>query len=163
MPQVSWENINEGLPDCERSTQRARTMRPAPTAGVPRHVERPRFVREGYIPVGGVSAMLIFVVLLAVAFDYVNGFHDTANATITSVATRGLAPRTAILMATTFNFIGGFAGTAVAKTRPCAMRTSLTVRPSSWRPRGRSWAPPSSGRWLTTGGGRRTPRRGLCG
>lgn len=116
MPQVSWENINEGLPDCERLTQRTRTMRPAPTAGFPRYVERPRFVREGYVPVGGVSAMLILVVLLAIAFDYVNGFHDTANAIATSVATRALAPRTAILMAAAFNFIGGFAGTAVAKT-----------------------------------------------
>ena len=116
MPQVSWENINEGLPDCERLTQRTRTMRPAPAAGFPRYVERPRFVREGYVPVGGVSAMLILVVLLAIAFDYVNGFHDTANAIATSVATRALAPRTAILMAAAFNFIGGFAGTAVAKT-----------------------------------------------
>ena len=60
--------------------------------------------------------MLVFVVLLAIAFDYVNGFHDTANAIATSVATRALAPRYAILMATAFNFIGAFAGTAVAKT-----------------------------------------------
>ena len=64
----------------------------------------------------GVTAMLVFVVLLAVAFDYVNGFHDTANAIATSVATRALSPRQAILMATAFNFIGAFAGTAVAKT-----------------------------------------------
>ena len=60
--------------------------------------------------------MLVIVVLLAVAFDYVNGFHDTANAIATSVATRALSPRNAILMATAFNFIGAFAGTAVAKT-----------------------------------------------
>jgi PiT family inorganic phosphate transporter len=60
--------------------------------------------------------MLVLVVLLAVAFDYVNGFHDTANAIATSVATRALAPRHAILMATAFNFIGAFAGTAVAST-----------------------------------------------
>jgi PiT family inorganic phosphate transporter len=60
--------------------------------------------------------MLVFVVVLAIAFDYVNGFHDTANAIATSVATRALAPRYAILMATAFNFIGAFAGTAVAKT-----------------------------------------------
>jgi inorganic phosphate transporter, PiT family len=64
----------------------------------------------------GVTAMLVLVVLLAIAFDYVNGFHDTANAIATSVATRALAPRYAILMATAFNFIGAFAGTAVAKT-----------------------------------------------
>jgi inorganic phosphate transporter, PiT family len=60
--------------------------------------------------------MLVLVIVLAIAFDYVNGFHDTANAIATSVATRALAPRYAILMATAFNFIGAFAGTAVAKT-----------------------------------------------
>ena len=64
----------------------------------------------------GVTAMLVLVVLLAVAFDYVNGFHDTANAIATSVATRALSPRHAIIMATAFNFIGAFAGTAVANT-----------------------------------------------
>jgi PiT family inorganic phosphate transporter len=64
----------------------------------------------------GVTAMLVLVVVLAIAFDYVNGFHDTANAIATSVATRALAPRYAILMATAFNFIGAFAGTAVANT-----------------------------------------------
>jgi PiT family inorganic phosphate transporter len=66
--------------------------------------------------VDGVTLMLVIVVLLAIAFDYVNGFHDTANAIATSVATRALSPRYAILMAAAFNFIGAFAGTAVAKT-----------------------------------------------
>ena len=60
--------------------------------------------------------MLVGVVLLAIAFDYINGFHDTANAIATSVATRALAPAAAIAMAAAFNFIGAFAGTAVAKT-----------------------------------------------
>ena len=64
----------------------------------------------------GVTLLLVAVVVLAVAFDYINGFHDTANAIATSVATRALHPRQAILMATAFNFIGAFAGTAVAKT-----------------------------------------------
>jgi PiT family inorganic phosphate transporter len=64
----------------------------------------------------GVSTLLVAVVVLAVLFDYINGFHDTANAIATSVATRALHPRHAILMAATFNFIGAFAGTAVAKT-----------------------------------------------
>ena len=54
--------------------------------------------------------------MLAVVFDYINGFHDTANAIATSVATRALRPEHALLMATAFNFIGAFAGTAVAKT-----------------------------------------------
>jgi inorganic phosphate transporter, PiT family len=63
-----------------------------------------------------VTLSLVVVIALAVVFDYVNGFHDTANAIATSVATRALRPRHAILMATAFNFIGAFAGTAVAKT-----------------------------------------------
>ena len=54
--------------------------------------------------------------MLAVVFDYINGFHDTANAIATSVATRALRPQYALLMAAAFNFIGAFAGTAVAKT-----------------------------------------------
>jgi inorganic phosphate transporter, PiT family len=66
--------------------------------------------------VEGVTLMLVAVLVLAVAFDYTNGFHDTANAIATSVATRALTPRYAIIMATSFNFIGAFAGTAVAVT-----------------------------------------------
>jgi PiT family inorganic phosphate transporter len=66
--------------------------------------------------VEGLTVMLVVVVALAIVFDYINGFHDTANAIATSVATRALHPRQAILMAATFNFVGAFAGTAVAKT-----------------------------------------------
>ena len=64
----------------------------------------------------GFTVSLLIVVALAVVFDYINGFHDTANAIATSVATRALRPQVAVLMATAFNFIGAFAGTAVAKT-----------------------------------------------
>jgi inorganic phosphate transporter, PiT family len=63
-----------------------------------------------------VTLSLVVIILLAIAFDYINGFHDTANAIATSVATRALRPQHALLMATAFNFIGAFAGTAVAKT-----------------------------------------------
>lgn len=59
---------------------------------------------------------LAIVVVLAVVFDYINGFHDTANAIATSVATRALRPQVAVGMAAAFNFIGAFAGTAVATT-----------------------------------------------
>jgi PiT family inorganic phosphate transporter len=62
------------------------------------------------------TLMLVGVVILGLVFDFTNGFHDTANAVATSVATRALDARAAILMATAFNFIGAFAGTAVAKT-----------------------------------------------
>jgi PiT family inorganic phosphate transporter len=66
--------------------------------------------------VEALSFSLVLVIALAIVFDYINGFHDTANAIATSVATRALRPRHAILMAAAFNFIGAFAGTAVAKT-----------------------------------------------
>lgn len=56
------------------------------------------------------------VVLLALAFDYINGFHDTANAIATSVSTRAIAPKTAIMMAATLNFLGAMVSTGVAKT-----------------------------------------------
>lgn len=61
-------------------------------------------------------SMLWVVVILALAFDYINGFHDTANAIATSVSTRALAPSHAILMAAVLNFIGALYSTGVAKT-----------------------------------------------
>src|SRR5215208_705577 len=60
--------------------------------------------------------ILVAVVLLALAFDYVNGFHDTANAIAMVVATRVLSPLQAILMASGLNFVGALSGTAVAST-----------------------------------------------
>src|SRR2546422_1736174 len=53
---------------------------------------------------------------LALAFDYVNGFHDTANAIATSVSTRALKPQWAIVMSAAANFLGALTGTAVATT-----------------------------------------------
>jgi PiT family inorganic phosphate transporter len=64
----------------------------------------------------GFTLLLILVLVLAVAFDYVNGFHDTANAIATSVSTRALRPSHAILMSATANFLGALTGTAVATT-----------------------------------------------
>ena len=61
-------------------------------------------------------AILIAVVVLGLAFDYVNGFHDTANAIATVVATRVLSPVQAVLMAAVLNFVGAMTGTAVATT-----------------------------------------------
>src|SRR4051812_31836269 len=60
--------------------------------------------------------LLVLVVALALAFDYVNGFHDKANAVATVVSTGVLPPRTAVLMAAACNFIGAFLGVGVAKT-----------------------------------------------
>jgi PiT family inorganic phosphate transporter len=61
-------------------------------------------------------SLLVCVVLLATIFDFINGFHDTANAIATSVSTRVLSPRTAVFMAAILNFAGALTGTAVAKT-----------------------------------------------
>lgn len=62
------------------------------------------------------NPMLILIVCLAVLFDYINGFHDTANAIATSVSTRAISPRNAIIMAATLNFVGALVSTGVAKT-----------------------------------------------
>ncbi|ALW87969.1 anion permease [Deinococcus arenae] len=59
---------------------------------------------------------LIVIVALALIFDFINGFHDTANAIATSVATKVLTPAQAIAMAAVLNVVGALAGTAVAKT-----------------------------------------------
>ena len=70
------------------------------------------------------TLLLIVVLLLAVTFDYINGFHDTANAIATSVSTRALRPSHAILMSATANFIGALTGTAVAKTIASGIATT---------------------------------------
>ncbi len=59
---------------------------------------------------------ILCVILVALTFEYINGFHDTANAIATSVSTKVLTPRQAIVLSTVFNLIGALAGTAVAKT-----------------------------------------------
>ena len=64
----------------------------------------------------GFTLILLAVLGLAIAFDYINGFHDTANAIATSVSTRALKPGWAIAMSATANFVGALTGTAVAQT-----------------------------------------------
>ncbi|WP_313891972.1 inorganic phosphate transporter [Psychrobacillus sp.] len=60
--------------------------------------------------------LTVLVVIFALVFDFINGFHDTANAIATSVSTRALKPRVAVLMAAIMNFVGALAFTGVAKT-----------------------------------------------
>ena len=62
------------------------------------------------------AALVILVVALALGFDYTNGFHDAANAIATSVSTRALTPRIALVMAAVMNFVGAMLGTTVAET-----------------------------------------------
>lgn len=59
---------------------------------------------------------LILIVILGLGFDFINGFHDTANSIATTVATRALSPAVAVSMAAVLNVIGALTGTAVATT-----------------------------------------------
>src|SRR5215216_252687 len=61
-------------------------------------------------------SLLITVIVAALIFDYINGFHDAANAIATVVSTGVLPIRTAVMIAGIFNFAGAVMGTAVAKT-----------------------------------------------
>src|SRR5690242_7152834 len=61
-------------------------------------------------------AFVFVVILIALVFEYINGFHDTANSIATVVATRVLTPRQAVVMAACTNLIGALCGTAVATT-----------------------------------------------
>jgi inorganic phosphate transporter, PiT family len=63
-----------------------------------------------------VALTLVLVIVFALAFDYINGFHDSANAVATVISTGVLPMRTAVLMAGVLNFLGALAGTAVATT-----------------------------------------------
>lgn len=63
-----------------------------------------------------ISLILVIVVVLALSFDFINGFHDTANAIATSVSTKALTPRVAIVLAAGMNLIGALTFTGVAKT-----------------------------------------------
>ncbi|WP_195980229.1 inorganic phosphate transporter [Clostridium butyricum] len=64
------------------------------------------------------SSLIITILIgfLALAFDFINGFHDTATAVATSITTKALTPKQAIIICCICNFIGAFMGTAVAKT-----------------------------------------------
>ena len=60
--------------------------------------------------------ILAIVVITALAFDFTNGFHDTANAMATSIATGALKPKTAVLLAAALNLVGAFLSIQVALT-----------------------------------------------
>ena len=62
------------------------------------------------------SSIIVIVIVLALIFDFINGFHDTANSIATSIGTKVLTPMKALGMAAVFNFIGAMLNTEVAKT-----------------------------------------------
>ncbi|MGZ8173448.1 MULTISPECIES: anion permease [Methylobacter] len=60
--------------------------------------------------------LLLLVILVALVFEFINGFHDTANSIATVVATKVLTPTQAVILAAVTNLVGALSGTAVAKT-----------------------------------------------
>src|ERR687884_2265050 len=64
----------------------------------------------------GSDVILVIVVVTALAFDFTNGFHDTANAIATSVSTRAMSPRFAVALSAVLNFAGAFISLKVAAT-----------------------------------------------
>ena len=78
---------------------------------------------------------MVLVIITALAFDFTNGFHDTANAMATSIATKALRPRAAVMLCASLNLVGAFLSVNVALTVTNASSGSRiqTV------PRARSW------------------------
>src|ERR1700710_43274 len=62
------------------------------------------------------TALVVVIVVVALGFDYTNGFHDSANAIATTVSTRALSPRVALAMAAVMNVVGALISTKVALT-----------------------------------------------
>jgi len=106
--------------------------------------------------------LILVVVLIALAFEYINGFHDTANSIATVVSTKVLTPRQAVVLAASTNLVGALWGTAVAKTIAsglidgrvvsqeilvCALAAAIVWNLATWY-----WGLPSSSSHALIGG-----------
>ncbi|MER5837055.1 inorganic phosphate transporter, partial [Streptomyces sp. NPDC002130] len=76
-----------------------------------------------------ITFLVAAVIVTALAFDFTNGFHDTANAMATSIATGALAPRTAVLISGVLNVVGAFLSTEVARTVSAGIVDDTLVSP----------------------------------
>jgi inorganic phosphate transporter, PiT family len=74
--------------------------------------------------------LIVLVVLVALAFDFTNGFHDTGNAMATSIATQALSPRVAVAIASVMNLVGAFLSLAVAATIANGLVDTKVVTPT---------------------------------
>ena len=101
---IRWKDIFERL---EEAIDATRARREHPRGH--RHQERRSRPMDS-------DVILVIVVATALAFDFTNGFHDTANAVATSISTRALSPRVAVALAAVLNFVGAFISLAVAAT-----------------------------------------------
>jgi inorganic phosphate transporter, PiT family len=77
-----------------------------------------------------ISVIVVVVILTALAFDFTNGFHDTANAVATSITTGALKPRTAVLIAGVLNLVGAFLSIQVAKTISSGLLDDTKITPT---------------------------------
>src|SRR5690349_23304288 len=77
-----------------------------------------------------ISVIIVVVIVTALAFDFTNGFHDTANAMATSIATGALKPRTAVLIAGVLNLVGAFLSVEVAKTISSGLVNDTLITPT---------------------------------
>jgi PiT family inorganic phosphate transporter len=77
-----------------------------------------------------ISVIIPLVIVTALAFDFTNGFHDTANAVATSIATGALKPRTAVLIAGILNLVGAFLSVQVAKTISSGLVDDAKITPT---------------------------------
>src|SRR5207302_1035838 len=84
---------------------------PSRTSPTPSRPSRSRSPEPGVETLG-----LVFLVVVALGFDFTNGFHDAANAIATSVSTRALTPRAALALAAVFNLAGSLVSVKVANT-----------------------------------------------
>ena len=74
--------------------------------------------------------VVVVVVVTALAFDFTNGFHDTANAVATAIATGALKPRTAVIIAGVLNLVGAFLSVQVAKTISSGLVDETKITPA---------------------------------
>src|SRR5947199_10558857 len=76
------------------------------------------------------AVIVVVVIVTALAFDFTNGFHDTANAMATSIATGALKPRAAVLIAGVLNLVGAFLSVEVAKTISSGLVDEARITPT---------------------------------
>jgi PiT family inorganic phosphate transporter len=75
------------------------------------------------------TVIVFTVIITALIFDFTNGFHDTANAMATSIATKALRPRVAVILAGALNFVGAFLSVAVAKAVSSGLVDDTRITP----------------------------------
>ena len=75
------------------------------------------------------TALVVVIVVVALGFDYTNGFHDSANAIATSISTKALTPRVALAMAAVMNVVGALISTKVATTVGSGIIDAADARP----------------------------------